>query len=93
VSENPADMNGTITFPQLPASLQAQITVPAASGNSADLSITDVSADAWWFNALWPNTYNEVDASTTAVTTAGLAAAPRTPGAHGPIGGIGLWMR
>lgn len=93
VSENPADMNGTITFPQLPASLQAQIPVPAASGNSADLSITDVSADAWWFNALWPNTYNEVDASTTAVTTAGLAAVPRTPGAHGPIGGSGLWMR
>jgi len=93
VSESSADMSGTVTFPQLPANLQSLIPVPAASGNEAHLAITDVSPDAWWFNALWPNTYNEVDADTTAATTAGLTAGPRTPGAHGPIGGSGLWLR
>jgi hypothetical protein len=93
LSENSSDMSGTVTFPQLPASLQSLIPVPAASGNEAQLAITDVSPDAWWFDAPWPDTYNEVDADTTSATTAGLTVGPRTPGTRGPIGGSGLWMR
>lgn len=95
ISENPANMSGTFTFPQLPSNLQSYIPVPASSGNNANMSITDVPLTAWWFSMSAPSSYNEVDAQTpvASLTTTGLTPSRHTPGPHLPIGGSGLWLR
>ncbi len=87
-----AGANGTITYPDLPANLQSFIPVPASTGNLANLTITDVGYQSWWFSAAWPSNSNEVDAETTAATTAGLTSVPHTRGPRF-LGGSGLQMR